>query len=82
MQLGSQSETKRKFRICCWVKKIEEKNKVMENSYPVFQIKEVSAFQRSFHFSALFVMIGKLIIFSKQNMFRLHNWILLNGDPP
>lgn len=52
------------------LRKIEEKTKIIENSYPVFQIKEVSGFQRSFNFSALFVIIGKLIIFSKQNMFR------------
>ena len=44
---------RKNFRICCGIKKIVEKGKIMENLFVMFQTKVV------FKFSAIFVMIRK-----------------------
>ena len=50
--------------------KIEEKDKITENSYAMFHRKLIChvSNQSSFNFSVLLVRISKLIILSEQNM--------------
>ena len=74
MQLISQSETlKETLEFAAELGKIEEKDKIMENSYTMFQIKEVLNFHR--------YLISKLIILKSDSHLPKILFYLLQGKP-